>query len=69
MATLIDTHITKNKATGVHARGAGVALSDTEQTDVTVTNSPITENSPRIVFPSPEVPTRKNSASRSRPKG
>jgi hypothetical protein len=66
---LIDTHITKNKATGAHARGGGVALSDTEHVDVIVTNSPITDNLPENCFPVAEVPTCENSASRSRPKG
>lgn len=66
---LVDTHITKNKATGVHARGAGVALSDTEHTDITVTNSPITDNAPDNCFPANEVPTCVNPARRGRPKG
>jgi hypothetical protein len=66
---LIDTHITKNKATGAHPRGAGVALSETEHSDITVTNSPITDNVPENCSPVADVPTCKNTASRSRPKG
>jgi hypothetical protein len=66
---LVDTHITKNTTIGVHTRGAGVALSDTEHTDITVKNSPITENVPDNCFPANEVPTCVNPAGRGRSKG
>jgi hypothetical protein len=66
---LIDTHITKNKVTAVHARGAGVALSDTEHTDITVKNSPIIDNVPDNCFPANEVPTCVNPARRGRSQG
>jgi hypothetical protein len=37
--------------------GAGLALSDSEHVDVTVRNSPITDNVPENCFPVTEVPT------------
>jgi hypothetical protein len=65
---LIDTRITKNRATGVHARGAGVALSDSEHVDITVKNSPITDNVPENCFPVTEVPTCVNTVRGSKPR-
>jgi hypothetical protein len=67
--SLIDTHITKNMVTGVQARGAGVTLSDTEHVDITVKNSPITDNTPENCSPVAEVPTCKNGAQQTPPSG
>jgi hypothetical protein len=64
---LVDTRIFKNKATGAHARGAGVALSDSEHVDITVKNSPNTDNVPENCFPVTEVPTCVNTVRGSKP--
>lgn len=66
---LVDTHVTRNKATAVHARGSGVALSDSEPVDITVTNSPIVDNAPDNCFPATQVPTCTNTGHGSAARG
>ncbi len=43
-------------------------LSDTEHVDITVRNSPITDNTPVNCFPVAQVPTCKNDALQTRPR-
>lgn len=59
---LINTRITKDKVTGKFAWVAGVALSDTEHVDITVKNSPVTDNISENCHPVTLVPACKNGA-------